>query len=216
MREAEGSGGQAGHELQLSFSDRPRDPRTQLLIRVTVGKLRPRAVAKLSRSHSEFVAKPPFPSPALCRASWVWSLASYHHLVPAGSGTVWSRLHRPQHWLQLCSLDRDVGREFPADTDNCHCPHSFWFTCVTSNQPHHPSEPQMPNPCPSSQARAIGKPGLCAMMTHSHIDAKAIPAKPGVPLLPLQTSPRLRASSSTSSLGLAFQTIPGLFLYMHH
>lgn len=47
-----GNEGQAGHELQLSLSGRPRDPRTQLPIRVTVGKLRPRAVAKLARSHS--------------------------------------------------------------------------------------------------------------------------------------------------------------------
>lgn len=139
----------------------PGNPRIQLSTRVTVGKLRPRAVAELSRSHSEFVAKSPSSSPVHYRASWIWSLVSYHHLVPAGSGTVWSQPHRPQHWLQLCSLNRDVGREFPADNDNCHCPHSFWFTCVTSNQLHHPSEPQMPNPSPSTQGRAIGKPGLC-------------------------------------------------------
>lgn len=46
VRESEGREveGEAGHELQLSLSGRPRDPRTQLPNIVTVEKLKPRAV----------------------------------------------------------------------------------------------------------------------------------------------------------------------------
>lgn len=125
---------------------------------------------------------------------------------------MWSRPHHPQHWLQLCSLDRDVGREFPADNGNCHCPHSFWLICVTSNQLHHPSEPQMPTPSSSTQGRAIGKPGLCAMRTQSCRCHGYIPAAPplttipGVPLLPLQ-----KAQFQPQFLRVAFPDHPTTF-----
>lgn len=55
--------GKVGHERQLLLPGRPRDPRTQLPTRVTVGKRGPKA-DNLPRSHSEFVAERPPPTPS--------------------------------------------------------------------------------------------------------------------------------------------------------
>lgn len=62
--------------------------------------------------------------------------------------------------------------------------HSFWLTGMTLNQLHRPTEPRMPLHSPPTQGRAIGKSGLCAMMTHSHTDAMATQAD-----LPMTTKP---------------------------
>lgn len=195
--------GEAGQELLLPLPGRPRDSRTQLPSKETVGKLRPRVV-DTCQNHSEFVAKTPSPTPwptaglpgsGTWRLTIIWSLQDQ---VPCGPGpTILSTGYGDAAWAEM----RGKDSQSTVITVTAHT-HSGSSTYATVNQLYHPFESQLPPPTLPNPHWAALLGGLVfytlnckfkdmlAQLPPSHPDAMATPAA-----LPSATKPEESCSS---------------------